>query len=67
MHLPFSFFSQPRKTILNNLKDALALEISKEELAQQLSQVSIDPTLRPQNLSIESIQKIAEWFNLEEK
>ncbi len=55
-----AIFAQPRKTILNNLSDGMS--ISKKETAEKLGGVSIETNLRPQNLSIEDIIKIAEAF-----
>lgn len=52
-----TLFQQPRKTILNNL--ASGTKIKKEILIQKLSEIGIDPTNRPQNLSIEDIITIA--------
>ncbi len=50
-------FSQPRKTILNNVSDGMG--ISKEKTRIALEKIGIDPNLRPQNLSVEDIIKIA--------
>lgn len=48
-------FSQPRKTILNNL----ASRLSKEEAARLLEKLNLSPSLRPENLFLEDIIKIA--------
>ena len=53
-------FAQPRKTILNNISNGM--NISKDETRSKLEKTGIEPTLRPQNLSIEDIIKIAEEF-----
>lgn len=50
-------FKQPRKTILNNL---VALDaLSREEIAEKLRKLSIDPSSRPAELPIEAINEIA--------
>lgn len=49
-------FSQPRKTILNNLSSRLP----KEEALRLLETINLSPSLRPENLSIEEVVKIAE-------
>jgi len=46
-------FKQPRKTVLNNLADGL--KITKEELKNR----GINEKIRPQNLDIETIEKLA--------
>lgn len=46
-------FSQPRKTITNNL--SAGLNKDKKEIESQLVQINIDPKLRPQHLNIEDI------------
>ncbi|MBI2013466.1 MAG: ribosomal RNA small subunit methyltransferase A [Candidatus Colwellbacteria bacterium] len=51
-------FKQPRKTILNNL----VTRITKNEVTKILNKVGIDPSLRPQNLSIEQIEKLVVLF-----
>ncbi len=53
-------FAQPRKTILNNLSDGM--DISKKETIEKLEKIGIEANLRPQNLSVEDIIKIAEVF-----
>jgi 16S rRNA (adenine1518-N6/adenine1519-N6)-dimethyltransferase len=54
-----SAFSQPRKTLLNNLRS-----IYKEgDLAERLRHIGLDPEVRPQNLSIEDIHKIAQLLS----
>ncbi len=57
-YYPFikSLFKQPRKTILNNLK---GLGASKELLLSN----NVEPSIRPQNLSIETITKIITLFH----
>jgi 16S rRNA (adenine1518-N6/adenine1519-N6)-dimethyltransferase len=53
-------FAQPRKTILNNL--AADQGTDKENVAEKLAKLGIDPNLRPQNLTIEDICEIARVF-----
>lgn len=53
-------FQQPRKTLLNNLSGFG----SREEIANKLTSIHIDPSLRGQDLSPESIGAIAELFSL---
>lgn len=55
-----AIFSQPRKTILNNLSDGLG--IAKKEAEARLAEAEIEPGLRPQNLSLENIFKLASLF-----
>ena len=55
-------FKQPRKTILNNLVEAnkrefLRERMQKEEIIEKLVKVGINPSDRPQNLTIEQIKK----------
>ena len=47
-------FKQPRKTILNNL----SVIQKKEEVINKLKKLGIDPNGRPQDLSIEIIEKL---------
>ena len=51
-------FKQPRKTLLNNLKDGLTMP--KEEIERALSSLKINPKTRPQNLSIEQIRELSQ-------
>ncbi len=51
-------FQQPRKTVLNNLSDGF--DIPKEKALTLLTQASLLGTERPENLSIDIIQKISE-------
>lgn len=51
-------FQQPRKTILNNLADGF--DIPKEKALTLLAQVNLQGTERPENLNIDTIQKISE-------
>jgi len=55
-----ALFSQPRKTILNNISGAL--KIPKGEIEIILKKSGIDATLRPQNLSIDNIFELASVF-----
>jgi 16S rRNA (adenine1518-N6/adenine1519-N6)-dimethyltransferase len=60
-----ALFAQPRKTLVNNLFDAqktAATSISKETLASELKKDGINPALRPQNLNIADIERIAKHF-----
>jgi 16S rRNA (adenine1518-N6/adenine1519-N6)-dimethyltransferase len=50
-------FKQPRKTILNNLAGGLGKE--KKEITEALGRIGINPLDRPQNLSVEKINKLA--------
>ena len=49
-------FRHPRKTILNNL----SIGLEKEVVSKKIKDVGFDPKIRPQNLSIENIKKLAE-------
>ncbi len=57
-----ALFSQPRKTILNNLaaefKDPR--KIASEKALKALKSAGLSPSLRPQNLSVEDIKLIAQ-------
>ena len=53
-------FSQPRKTILNNL--SFGMGVSKKDAEEKLKLAGIESGLRPQNLSVEAIIKIAAVF-----
>ncbi|MBI2623292.1 MAG: ribosomal RNA small subunit methyltransferase A [Candidatus Liptonbacteria bacterium] len=57
-----ALFSQPRKTILNNV--AAALHVPKEEAAHTLHEAGIAPLARAQNLSVADIKKISSLFPL---
>lgn len=50
-------FKQPRKTILNNLREIK--EIKKEEIIKILEKLEINPIYRPQNLTIEQIKNLS--------
>lgn len=50
-------FGQPRKTIANNLR--FGLETTKEKVLEGLRELGLDPSLRPQDLSVETIELIA--------
>lgn len=50
-------FKQPRKTIMNNLKNLIS--VKKEFTLLQIRKADIDITARPQNLSLENIKKLA--------
>lgn len=57
-----SLFAQPRKTILNNLAASDKRQATKTEIIEKLKKIGINPQLRPQNLSIEDIIKIANFL-----
>lgn len=57
-----ALFSQPRKTILNNIADGLG--IVKKDTEVKLKAAGIEPELRPQNISLENIIKLASVFDL---
>lgn len=50
-----TLFAQPRKTIFNNLRDV----IPQYQATQILETLSLPPTLRPQNLTVNNISDIA--------
>lgn len=55
-----TLFQQPRKTILNNL---VATKRAKREIFEKnLIKMGIPPENRPQNLSVEDIQRIAQFL-----
>ncbi|MDO8536642.1 MAG: 16S rRNA (adenine(1518)-N(6)/adenine(1519)-N(6))-dimethyltransferase RsmA [bacterium] len=67
-----ALFAQPRQTILNNLRRAAieraspfgrATKLPKDEISKKLKQIKIDPEDRPQNLSVQDIIKISEYFS----
>ncbi|MBI4992425.1 MAG: ribosomal RNA small subunit methyltransferase A [Candidatus Harrisonbacteria bacterium] len=53
-------FKQPRKTLLNNLKTGLNL--SAIETENILKPLNVDPKSRPQDLSLEKIEKMAKFI-----
>lgn len=53
-------FKQPRKTILNNLKDGLGK--NKKEIINILNKIGIDSSKRPQNLGLQDITLITDVF-----
>ena len=59
-------FSQPRKTVLNNILDGIDAEKrvnrKKESITSALKNIGIPPECRPQNLSILNICAIAKAF-----
>lgn len=61
-----ALFSQPRKTVLNNICASITAEkregTKKETVAVTLAAIGIDPLSRPQNLSVKYIADIAEKF-----
>jgi len=54
-----SAFNQRRKTILNSLSRELALDMPKSELTALLARVGIDPSARPETLSLQQFADIA--------
>jgi 16S rRNA (adenine1518-N6/adenine1519-N6)-dimethyltransferase len=52
-------FAQPRKTLLNNLTDAMDKTLKKSEASSLIRKIGIDPGGRPQDLTIENIIAIA--------
>ena len=50
-------FQQPRKTVLNNLADGF--DIPKEKALALLTEINLKGTERPENLNIDTIQKIS--------
>ena len=48
-------FRHPRKTILNNL----SISLEKEVVSKKIKDAGFDPKIRPQNLSVENIKKLA--------
>ncbi len=55
-----ALFSQPRKTVLNNLAGKKIC--SKEELIKKLRDINLEHNIRPQNLTLENIAQIARIF-----
>ncbi|MEX2033072.1 MAG: rRNA adenine dimethyltransferase family protein, partial [Candidatus Colwellbacteria bacterium] len=53
-------FKQPRKTILNNLREGFKL--SQKEIEKRLQKLEISPSLRPANLSMSDINKLTAIF-----
>lgn len=54
-----ALFSQPRKTIVNNLRTP---ELPRGIIEERLVSMGIDPKARPQNLNIEEIKKLSLLF-----
>ncbi len=61
-----ALFSQPRKTILNNVYENIIMEgdseHKKKKIVTVLEKIKINPQHRPQNLSVEDIILIAREF-----
>jgi len=53
-----SIFAQPRKTLSNNLREAVGGAAGKEEIGAYLEKIGIDPEARPQDLDIADIIRI---------
>src|SRR3989344_2939238 len=51
---------QPRKTVANNLKDGS--DYTRQEVEEFLKSHNIEPTLRPQNLDIDTINILSQSF-----
>jgi len=62
MALVHACFKQRRKTLLNNLS-AYFERLTKEEIAEMLQQVNIQPSVRGEALSIEEFARIANMFD----
>jgi 16S rRNA (adenine1518-N6/adenine1519-N6)-dimethyltransferase len=54
-------FKQPRKTLINNLKEGT--DLSRTEIESALLELKIDQKSRPQDLNIEKIKKLARIIN----
>ncbi|MDD5495506.1 MAG: 16S rRNA (adenine(1518)-N(6)/adenine(1519)-N(6))-dimethyltransferase RsmA [Candidatus Omnitrophica bacterium] len=52
-------FNQRRKTVINSLSRRDVLDMPKEELAKILREAEIDPTQRPEHLSLADFARIA--------
>ncbi len=61
-YYPFikTLFKQPRKTVLNNLREGLGAD--REVVVERLSTLGTDPSVRPQNLSVNQIKELARLF-----
>ena len=59
-------FKQPRKTIVNNLLSGIMNNelriINKQEIVEKLKEIGVEPNARPQDLSVEQIQKMVNFF-----
>lgn len=57
-------FRQPRKTVWNNLRQLTidGRELGKDKILEKLSSLGIEPTARPQNLTIENLKTLAKIF-----
>jgi 16S rRNA (adenine1518-N6/adenine1519-N6)-dimethyltransferase len=53
-------FKQPRKTVLNNL--SAGIELTREDVALELGKHGVDPTARPQDLSISDLISLSNVF-----
>lgn len=54
-------FRQPRKTVMNNLREGLKLP--QKEIEKRLQELNISPDLRPANLSMSDINKLSAIFS----
>ena len=52
-------FKQPRKTVWNNIKNEILNINNKEEAAQLLKKVGVNPGDRPQNLSVDQLIELS--------
>ncbi len=68
-----ALFAQPRKTLLNNIAaaggertggaaSATAAPVTRGEISAGLSKLGLDPSLRPQNLSVDDVAGIGREF-----
>lgn len=55
-------FKQPRKTLVNNIKDGLGL--SREEIEKLLNSINLPLNSRPQDISVENILELAKKISL---
>ncbi len=55
-------FSQRRKTLANALKGANYLDMGRERIIRSLENSGIDPSRRPETLSIEEFSRLCKWI-----
>ncbi len=58
-----ALFAQPRKTVLNNVAAMYEKGAEKQKMIEMLQKLGVDPTARPQNLTIENIVSVAKAVN----
>ena len=56
-------FKQPRKTIANNLTMSMRMTMTKDEIIKKLKAFNVNPSDRPQNLSIEEVMEMSRIFS----